>query len=264
MWEGKIVSVILPTYNEKDSIRECIDGFFATGYVDEVIVVNNNAAPGTAEEVAKTSAKQIFEKKQGYGHSIQRGLAEATGDLLVICEPDGTFRPKDIIRFLAYSDEFKVVLGTRTTRELIAERANMGLFLRWGNWAVAKMMMLLFNTTSLSDVGCTFRLMHREAYETIRPYFSIGSSHFGVQMMLLIFMSNIRTIEISVNYLERVGVSSVTGDLRKAFVLGMTMIFFTLRSYVVHRLLRRDIPERSHLPDREGQSEAVENAPRPR
>ncbi|HWQ14785.1 MAG TPA: glycosyltransferase family 2 protein [Roseiflexaceae bacterium] len=242
MWEGKRVSVILPTYNEKASIRQCIEAFFATSYVDEVVVVNNNAAPGTAEEVAQTRARQVFEPRQGYGYSIQRGLAEATGDLLVICEPDGTFRPRDIVRFLAYSDEFSVVLGTRTTRELIGERANMGLFLRWGNWAVAKMMMILFNTTSLSDVGCTFRLLHREAYEAIRPYFSIGSSHFGVEMMLLIFMSHIRTIEISVNYLERVGVSSVTGDLRKAFVLGMTMIAFTLRSYVVHRLLRRDIP----------------------
>lgn len=247
MWEGKTVSVILPTYNEKDSIRACIDGFFATGYVDEVIVVNNNAAPGTAEEVMKTAARQVFEQKQGYGHSIQRGLTEATGDLLIICEPDGTFRPKDIVRFLSYSDEFDVVLGTRTTRELIAERANMGLFLRWGNWAVAKMMMLLFNTTSLSDVGCTFRLIHRSVYESIRRHFSIGTSHFGVEMMLIIFMRGYRTIEISVNYLERVGVSSVTGDLRKAFVLGMTMIFYTLRFYLVHRLLKRDIP---HQPER--------------
>ena len=248
MWEGKLVSVILPTYNEKDSIRQCIEDFFATGYVDEVIVVNNNAAPGTAEEVEKTRARQVFEKRQGYGYAIRRGLAEARDDLLVICEPDGTFRPKDIIRFLAYSDEFKVVLGTRTTRELIGERANMGFFLRWGNWAVAKMIMLLFNTTSLSDVGCTFRLLHRDAYEAIRPYFSTGSSHFGVEMMLLIFMRNIRTIEISVNYLERVGVSSVTGDLRKAFVLGITMIAFTLRAYIYHRVLKHDIPRYEDTP----------------
>jgi len=91
MWEGKTVSVILPTYNEKDSIRQCVEDFLGSSYVDEVIVVNNNAAPGTAEEVARTAARQIFETKQGYGNAIQRGLAEATGDLLVICEPDGTF-----------------------------------------------------------------------------------------------------------------------------------------------------------------------------
>jgi len=242
MWEGKTVSVILPTYNEKDSIRQCIEGFFESGYVDEVIVVNNNAALGTAEEVAQTAARQIFESKQGYGNAIQRGLAEAKGDLLVICEPDGTFRAKDIVKFLAYGADFDVVLGTRTTRELIGERANMGLFLRWGNWAVAKLAMLLFNTTSLSDVGCTYRLLNRHVYESIRPYFSVGSSHFGVEMMLLIFIQKFHTIEISVNYLERVGVSSVTGDLRRAFVLGITMIIFVLRYYIFYGLLRRDVP----------------------
>ena len=45
MWRGKRVSVVLPTYNEKDSIRRCIEEFEATGVVDEIIVVNNNAAP---------------------------------------------------------------------------------------------------------------------------------------------------------------------------------------------------------------------------
>lgn len=243
MWEGKTVSVILPTYNERDSIRQCIQDFFDTGLVDEVVVVNNNAALGTNEEVMKTQARHVFEKRQGYGYAIQRGLAEATGDILVICEPDGTFRPKDILRFLSYADEFDVVLGTRTTRELIGERANMGFFLRWGNWAVAKMIMLLFNTTSLSDVGCTFRLLHRHVYEQIYPYFSVGTSHFGVEMMLIIFMRRFRTIEIGVNYLERVGESSVTGDLRKAVLLGLTMIAFTLRFYLLHAILRRDIPQ---------------------
>lgn len=247
MWEGKTVSVILPTYNEKDSIRKCIEDFFATGFVDEVVVVNNNAAPGTAEEVMSTRARQVFEERQGYGYAIQRGLAESKGEILVICEPDGTFRPKDIIRFLSYADEFDVVLGTRTTRELIGERANMGLFLRWGNWMVAKMIMILFNTTSLSDVGCTFRLIHRHVYSRLQPYFSVGSSHFGLEMMLIIFAQKFRTIEISVNYLERVGVSSVTGDIKKAVVLGLTMIAFTLRFYLIHIILRRDIPRNRDL-----------------
>ena len=41
MWGDKRVSVVLMTYAEKDSIRAVIDGFFATGVVDEVLVVNN-------------------------------------------------------------------------------------------------------------------------------------------------------------------------------------------------------------------------------
>ena len=243
MLNGEKVSVILPTYNEKDSIRDCIEEFFGTGVVNEVIVVNNNAAAGTEAKVAKTKARQVFETKQGYGHAIQRGLAEATGDLLVLCEPDGTFRPRDILRLLAYADEFDVVFGTRTTRELIGERANMGLFLRWGNWAVAKLFMILFNTTSRSDVGCTFRCIRRHVYEAIRPHFSIGTSHFGFEMMILIALKPVRAIEISINYRQRVGKSSVTGSFEKAFTLGMTMIGFGLRHYLLYSLLGLSIPK---------------------
>ena len=74
MWCGKRVSVILPTYNEKDSIRRCIEAFEATGVVDEILVVNNNAAAGTSEEVAKTSAREVHEPVQGYGAAIRRGF----------------------------------------------------------------------------------------------------------------------------------------------------------------------------------------------
>jgi hypothetical protein len=63
-------------------------------------------------------------------------------------------------------------------------------------------------------------------------------------MMLIIFMQQFRTIEISVNYLERVGTSSVTGDTKKAIVLGVIMIAFTLRFYLLHVILRREIPKR--------------------
>ena len=61
MWNGGEVSVVLMTYAERDSIRRVIDGFFATGLVDEVLVVDNNAQPGTQEEVGKTRARLVHE-----------------------------------------------------------------------------------------------------------------------------------------------------------------------------------------------------------
>ncbi|HWV22940.1 MAG TPA: glycosyltransferase family 2 protein, partial [Thermomicrobiales bacterium] len=216
MWNGRTVSVVLGTYAEKDSIREVIDGFFATGVVDEVVVVNNNAEPGTREEVEKTNARQVFEPKQGYGHSYRRGLDEATGDLLVLAEPDGTFLPRDISKLLTYSDDCDAVFGTRTTREMIWQGANMGWFLKWGNWAVAKLVEALFNTSHLSDVGCTYRLLTRETLERIRPKFTVGGSYFGPELMLLVITSGARFVEVPVNYLPRVGESSVTGDFGKA------------------------------------------------
>jgi SAM-dependent methyltransferase len=229
MWNGRTVSVVLGTYAERASIREVVNGFFATGVVDEVLVVNNNAEPGTREEVDKTRARQVFEPKQGYGHAYQRGLAEATGDLLVLAEPDGTFLPGDIVKLLTYADDCDAVFGTRTTRELIWTGANMGPFLKWGNWAVSKLVEVLFNTSHLSDVGCTYRLLTRETLEKIQPRFSVGGSHFGPELMLLVITSGARVVEVPVNYLPRVGESSVTGDLTKAITLGLQMIAFVLK-----------------------------------
>src|SRR3954447_24125633 len=228
MWEGKTLSVVLMTYAERDSIRPVIDGFFETGVVDEVLVVNNNAQEGTSEEVAKTGAREVFESNQGYGNAIRRGLREATGDLVVLAEPDGTFVPADVLKMLSYSGECEAVLGTRTTRELIWSGANMGTFLKWGNWAVAKLVEVLFNTSHLSDVGCTYKLISRPLAERLNPHFAVGDSHFGPELMLRVITSGARFVEVPVNYLPRVGHSAVTGDQRKAFVLGLQMIAYIL------------------------------------
>ena len=105
----------------------------------------------------------------------------------------------------------------------------MGFFLKWGNWAVAKIVEVLFNTSHLSDVGCTYRLIHRDLAHRLAPKFTVGGSHFGPELMLLIIVSGARFVEVPVNYLPRVGVSSVTGDLGKAVVLGLQMIGFIVR-----------------------------------
>ena len=242
MWNGKKVSVIFPTYNEKDSIRGAIEEFFASGYVDEIIVVNNNAAAGTDEEVQGTGARLVHESKQGYGHALQRGMAETGCDLIILAEPDGTFSGHDVIKLLAYSDDVPVVFGTRTQREFVWEGANMGFFLKWGNWAVGKMVELLFNTTLLTDVGCTMRLLKREARDHLAPHFTVGGSHFGPEILLLTVTAGIPFIEIPVNYGKRVGQSSVTGSPWKAFQLGMTMIAMILRYRVITWLGKRPAP----------------------
>ena len=229
MWHGRTVSVILPTYNERDSIRQSIEDILALGVADEVLVINNNAAPGTSEEVAQTAAREIHEPSQGYGNAIRRGFREATGDLLILSEPDGTFLGRDILKLLAYADDFDVVYGSRTARMFIWRGANMGLFLRWGNWAVAKLMEFLFNSTNLTDVGCTMRLIHRQALREIEQEITIGGSAFGPEMMILTLLHGQKLIQIPVNYLPRVGESSVTGDFRTALFLGMTMIGLVLR-----------------------------------
>ncbi len=238
MWHDKTVSVIFPTYNEKDSIRAAIEDFFADGLVDEIVVVNNNAAEGTDDEVRPTRARLVYETRQGYGYAIWKGLAEAKGDLLIIAEPDGTFSGHDVIKMLAYSDDVPVVFGTRTSREFVWEGANMGFLLKAGNWAVGKLMEFLYNTTILTDVGCSMRLLHRKAYETIAPQFTVGGSAFGPQIMLLTILNRIPFVEIAVNYRKRVGESSVTGNKFRAALLGLEMIAMILRYRVLSWLGR--------------------------
>ena len=152
MFKKKTVSVVIPTYNEANSIRAVVDGFFATGVVDEVLIVDNNALGNTKEEIGKTKARKIEEKKQGYGFALMRGLAEAKGDLIVMAEADGTFDPDDIHKFLLYSDNFQVVFGTRTSRASIWSGAFMPFPVRFGNWAVAKVLEVLHNGPTLTDV----------------------------------------------------------------------------------------------------------------
>lgn len=244
MYDGKTVSVVLMTYAERDSIRRVIDGFDATGVVDEVLVIDNNAQDGTVEEVAKTTARIVHEPRQGYGHATRRGLIEASGELIVLAEPDGTFLPEDIRKLLVYSHECDVVFGTRTTQVLIWEDANMAGFLRWGNWTVAKLIELLFNTSHLSDVGCTYKLLHRPVARRIAEAMTVGGSHAGVEIMLLAIVSGARIVEVPVNYLPRVGVSSVTGRRLSAIGVGLRMIVQVARFW--RRSPRR--PRRSPRP----------------
>jgi glycosyltransferase involved in cell wall biosynthesis len=236
-WRGCRISVVLPTYNERDSIRASIMDFAATEVVDEILAVNNNAATGTSEEIAAAAlhtpatvtVREIHEPRQGYGFAIQRGLREAAGDYIVVSEPDGTFLGRDVFKLLAYVEDFDVVYGSRTARTFIWRGANMGAWLRWGNWGVAKFMELLFNSTNLTDVGCTMRLLRRDALGRIESEFTIGGSAFGPEMMLLSLRHRLRVIQVPVNYLPRVGVSSVTGDMRKAVLLGLWMIGLVVR-----------------------------------
>lgn len=239
MWNHQTIAVILPTYNEKDSIRSCIEGFEKTGWVDEIIVVNNNAAAGTSEEVRKTTAREVLEPTQGYGAAIQRGFRETQCDLVVVCEPDATFLPRDILKLLSYSADFDFVLGTRTAKEFIWSGANMDFSLRWGNYAVAKMLEFLFNTTTLSDVGCTYRLIKRKALDTLQPLFRVKGNFFGPEMMLLVAVTGVPMVQIPVNYCPRIGSSTVTGDRIKAIKLGFRMIWLIL-DFRVNTWIRSD------------------------
>lgn len=229
MYNNKKISVVFPAYNEEENIVTAIEDFFETGVIDEIIVVDNNSSDSTAEKVSQTKATLVKEKKQGYGYALQKGLRKATGDFIILSEPDGTFMGKDVFKLLSYADDFKFVLGTRTTRELIWEGANMDYFLRLGNIVMAKLLALLFHGPSLSDCGCTTRLIHKDALEVFRTKLTVGGSHFLPEMVILALLNKLSIIEIPINYRKRVGVSKITGSLKGSIITGLKMFSLILK-----------------------------------
>jgi glycosyltransferase involved in cell wall biosynthesis len=218
------ISLIFPAYNEEDNIFQAVEEFKNTGLCDEIIVVNNNSKDRTAERAAAAGARVILETMQGYGAALQRGMKEAKNDYIVLAEPDGTFVAKDLKKLLAYAEDFEMVLGTRTSVELIWAGANMGRFLRYGNVVVAKLLEFLYGGPCLTDCGCTFRLIRRSAYEKIAAKLTVRRSHFLPEMVILALREKIRFIEIPVNYRSRIGESKITGSLKGAVSTGVRML----------------------------------------
>jgi glycosyltransferase involved in cell wall biosynthesis len=235
VWQGKRVSVVFPAYNEAANIAAAVADFGALPAVDEVLVVDNNSRDGTGDRAAEAGARVVRETRQGYGFALRRGLCEAQGDYVVLAEPDGTFMGKDVLKLLTYADDFDLVLGTRTTRELIWREANMGWFLRVGNWVVAKLQQALFDGPSLSDCGCTLRLIRREAAERMHRRLTVGGSHFLPEMVCLALLEGLRVIEVPVNYRGRVGESKITGSFETAVRVGLRMVGVILRYRIIGR-----------------------------
>lgn len=229
MWKKRKVSVVFPAYNEEKNIERAMKDFLSTKLVDEIVVVDNNSKDQTAVKAARRGARIVEEQQQGFGYAVRRALREAKGEYIILCEPDGTFLGSDLLKFLSYADDFDLVLGTRTTRELIWDAANMGWFLRIGNIVVAKMLELLFGGPSLSDCGCTYRLIRRSALKKIQRQFTVGESHFLPEMVILALMQGVRIVEIPVNYKVRIGISKITGSQWKAFLVGLRMILLIFR-----------------------------------
>lgn len=234
MFNGKTVSVVMPAFNEAEAIASVVASFLSIPEIDQVIVANNNSSDNTAEVAARAGATVVWEPRPGYGYACQAALRSANSNFVILVESDSTFRAGDVLKFLAYAEEFDVVFGTRTSKSCIWEGSNMGPFLRYGNWAVAKLLEYLHNGPCLTDVGCTYKLFRREALQRLIPMFSVGRSHFSPELMILAIRSKLNCVEIPIHYQPRLGTSKITGSSWKAFRLGLRMI-----AMIVHYRFRQ-------------------------
>jgi dTDP-glucose pyrophosphorylase len=207
-FEKHRVSVVVPAYNEADSIGSVIRDF--QEHVDEIVVMDNCSADGTAAIARQLGATVHSRPLRGYGHALREGMDAATGDILVLVEADATFRSKDLGKFLEYLKDADMVVGTRTTRQMIEQGANMDGLLRWGNLLFGKIVEALWweFEPRYTDVGCTYRAIWRDAYLKIRGYLRSDDASLAPEMMIEMMRARGRVIEIPVSYHRRRGGSS--------------------------------------------------------
>jgi glycosyltransferase involved in cell wall biosynthesis len=223
MYRGQTVSLVLPAYNEADNITNAVKSFRRLRIFDEILVIDNNSTDHTAGLARSSGAKVISESRQGYGFALRRGLSCAQGGLIVLSEPDGTFFPADALRLLALSEKSDLVLGSRTSQPFIQAGANMGYFLRTGNFVLAKITQFLYHTPPLSDCGCTFRVISRRTVRKILSGLTVGGSHFLPEMTVITALEGFKIIEIPVHYGPRTGISKITGSKIRSLIVGLKM-----------------------------------------
>lgn len=234
MYDERKVSVIIPAHNEEETIADVVSDFLGNGaHVDEVVVVENNCGDRTAEFAAAAGARVVVEQAAGYGCALRRGMNEARGDILVLTEADGSFRAGDLKKMLPYLEDAGLVIGTRTTRQMVQQGANMVRLLRWGNVVVAKILELFWYFSCeprLTDVGCTYRVLGRDTWARIRPHVREAGPSFSPEMMCEVLIQRIRLIEVPVNYLPRKGGESKhSGGWCRIFRTGWGMMLTILR-----------------------------------
>ena len=71
MYKGNSVEIILPAYNESQTIKDYIKDLEKLKIFDKITAIDNNSSDNTKEEIEKTSAKYLFEKNQGFGAAVK-------------------------------------------------------------------------------------------------------------------------------------------------------------------------------------------------
>jgi dolichol-phosphate mannosyltransferase len=138
----KKLSIIMPVYNERDTVKSVIDLVLDAPLTleKELVVVDDGSSDGTRDvlrSLDKSSVKVVLqEKNQGKGSAIRRGLPEATGDIVIIQDADTEYDPKDYQKLVdpIIAGEASVVYGSRQLGNNTFSYRSFyfgGLFLSW-------------------------------------------------------------------------------------------------------------------------------------
>jgi len=197
------LSIIIPIYNEKDTLEEIFRLVQATHYDKEIIAVDDASTDGSRDILARLAQQYenvktfYHERNQGKGAALRTAFAQVTGDVVIIQDADLEYRPADYPFLLEpiEQDVADVVYGTR----LVGGRPHRVLFF-WhylGNRAVTTLSNI-FTNLNLSDMEVGYKVFKAEVIKDIR----IKCDRFGVEPELTakIAKKRWRIYEVPIQY----------------------------------------------------------------
>jgi len=201
------LSVIVPVYDEKQTIKEIIRRIRAVGVAKEIIVVDDGSTDGTGElldAMADRKDLRVFhhERNLGKGAALRTGFAQATGQIVIIQDADLEYNPVEYYRLIQPILEgvADVVYGSR----FLSAGPHRVLYF-WHSVANRALTMLsnVFTDLNLTDMESCYKVFRREVIEAILP--TLKENRFGVdpELTAKVARRNYRVYELGISYFGR-------------------------------------------------------------
>lgn len=202
------LSIIIPVYNEEQTITELVDrvrGVDIGGIEKEIIIANDGSSDGT--RVAIDSSRWADDPRiktydnpinVGKGVAVRIGLRYATGDIILIQDADLELDPEEYGNLLApiLAGETKVVYGSR----FLKPTGRLSLKARIGNRALTWLTNVLFGAR-LTDMETAYKVFRREAIDGVRLR-CVGFD-FEPELTARLLLAGHRIVEVPVRYNPR-------------------------------------------------------------
>ena len=218
-----IIKVIIPAYNEQDSIAKVVNDI--PKIVDEIIVISNNSTDNTAINAKNADATVLHENRKGYGYACLKGMdyienQETKPEIVVFLDGDYSDYPEQLIALTnpIIHKNIDFVLGARVKEQ--REYGAMTPQQIFGNWLATSLMKLFFGA-AFTDLG-PFRAIKYEKLMALK----MEDKTYGwtVEMQLKALKQKFTYLEIPVKYRNRIGVSKVSGTIKGAIFAGIKIL----------------------------------------
>ena len=225
----QIIKVIIPAYNEQNSIGKVIRDI-PVAWVQEVVVVNNNSSDYTVQHAQEAGATVLQELQQGYGFACLRGIEYVSQqaklpDIIVFMDADYSDYPEQLPEVVApiIAGHADLVIGSRALGS--RERGSMTLPQVFGNWLATRLLRWLYGA-HFTDLG-PFRAIRYEALQQLE----MKDQTYGwtVEMKLKAAKAGLRCTEVPVRYRQRIGVSKVSGTVKGTIMAGYKIIWTIIK-----------------------------------